>query len=101
MALLDKISKYIPVYRKCPAGHWHRVSAQNPDCGHTGEILEWCEPYQRWIPNPTKTEIALNMIEEDAEFEIEKEARERILWEIKRGNLQPVVDYKRKILSGE
>jgi len=99
MGLLDKISKNIPVYRKCPAGKLHRVSAQNPDCGHTGEVLEWCEEYQRWIPNPTKTEMALIMIEEDSEFDIEKEARERIKYELKKGNIQPAIDYKRKIMS--
>jgi len=95
------VNKYAPKWRKCPAGHWHRVSADDCDCGHTGKVLEWCDPLQRWIPNPTKTEYALKVIEEDTEFEIEKEARERILWELKRGNIQPVVDYKRKIMSGQ
>lgn len=95
------VNRYAPKWKRCPKGHWHRVSADDCDCGHTGEVLEWCEPLQRWIPNPTKTEYALRMIEEDSEFEIEKEARERILWELDRGNIQPVVDYKRKIISGQ
>lgn len=93
------INKYAPKWRRCPAGHWHRVSSEDHDCGHTGQVLEWCDPLQRWIPNPTKTEVALALIEEDSEFEIEKEARERILWELKRGNIQPAVDYKRRIIQ--
>ena len=98
MSLMSKLGK-LPVYRKCPAGHWHRVSAEHPECGHTGRILDWSEEWQKWIPNPTKTDVALTMIEEDEEFEVEREARLRLEEELKKGNIKPVKDFRRMIMN--
>lgn len=89
----------VPVWRKCPAGHWHRVSKEEPECGHTGQILDWCEPLQRWVPNPTKTAFAKAEFEESEEFDVEREARLRLEEEIKKGNLKPNPDYRKVIMN--
>ena len=98
MGLLDKISKYIPVYRRCPAGRLHRVTANNPECGCTGKVLDWCEEYQRWIPNPTKTTVAKDMADNDEEFSVERDARQRVEEALKSGDLKPVEDFKRSLM---
>lgn len=93
------ISKYAPIYRRCPAGHLHRVSSDNPECGHLGKIIEWCEPQQRWVDNPTKTALAKEMIENEDEFAIEREARLRVEEELKKGNLKPALDFRRVLMN--
>ncbi len=75
------------------------MSSDHPDCGHTGKVLEWCEPYQRWVANPTKTEEALRLIETSEEFDVEREARLRIEEALKKGDLQPAMDYRRRIME--
>ena len=99
MGLLDKISKYVPVYRRCPANRLHRVTSESGDCGHTGRVLEWCEPYHKWVGNPTKTAVAKDMFENDEEFEIEKEARLKLEEAMRNGDLQPALDYRKKIMG--
>lgn len=98
---IGKLSKLVPVYRRCPAGKIHRVSADNPECGHTGQILDWCEEYQRWIPNPTKTDVAYDMLNNDEEFEVEREARRRIDEALQKGDLKPALDYRRVLMNNE
>lgn len=98
MGLLDKLGLNF-VYRKCPAGKYHKINKDDLSCGHTGQILDWCELYQKWIPNPTKTEMLLEMIEEDSEFAVEKEAKERLEEAISKGDLTPCIDYRRKIMG--
>jgi hypothetical protein len=87
------------VFRRCPAGHWHRVSAEEPECGHTGRILDWCEEWQRWIPNPTKDAVAKQQFEESDEFEIEREARLRLEEDIRKGKITAKEDIRRKIMN--
>lgn len=93
------ISKYAPVWRRCPAGRWHRVTSENPECGHLGKIIEWCEPLEKWVSNPTKTEIAKQMIENDDEFSVEREARLRVEEALKAGDLKPALDYRRMLMN--
>ena len=92
MGLLDKISKNVSVDRRCPKGNWHKVTEENPDCGCTGVVLEWCEPYQRWIPNPNKTAVAKEQMEKDEEFKVDQEARLRLEEAIAKGKLKPTPD---------
>jgi hypothetical protein len=97
MGLLDKLG--IPVYRKCPANKWHRVSAENPSCGHTGVVLDWTEEYQRWVANPHKTALAKDQYEQDSEFDVEREARLRLEEAVKNGDLKAVEDIRRTIMG--
>ena len=101
MGLLDKISKNIPVYRRCPFKHWHRVSAQDHSCGHGGVILDWSEEYQRWVPNPSKTEYAKDLIKTDDEFAVEREARLMLEEELRKGNIKARADMRRRIMRGQ
>lgn len=101
MGLLDRLSKHIPVYRRCPYGFYHRVSAQDNSCGHGGKFLDWSEEYQRWVPNPTKTAVAKEMIKNDDEFAVEREARQRLEEEFKKGNIKAIPDLRRRIMNGQ
>jgi hypothetical protein len=98
MGLMDKLSKAF-VYRRCPAGRIHKVNKDMTECGHTGRILDWCEEYQRWIPNPTKTEVAKSMIANDEEFAVDREAREKLEEALRNGDIKPALDYKRLLMS--
>lgn len=98
MARKFSFKGFLPVYRRCPAGHWHRVSAENPECGHTGKILDWCEEWQRWVANPTKTAFALQEFQESEEFEIEREARLKLEDAIRGGDIKPTRDIARDIM---
>lgn len=95
---MDRLSKAF-VRRRCPAGHYHRINEDSVECGHTGVILDWCEMYHRWIPNPTKTASAKEMIKSDDEFAVDREAREMLEEALRDGNLKPVLDYKRLLMS--
>jgi len=98
MGLLDKLGSMF-VYRKCPVGKYHKINKDNLSCGHTGMILDWAEELQRWVPNPTKTEMVLEMLQNDEEYEIDREAREKIDQALKEGNIQPAIDYRRMIMN--
>jgi hypothetical protein len=98
VGLLDKLGK-IPVWRRCPAGKFHRVSIDHPECGHTGRVLDWCEEYQRWVPNPSKDVVIQEMFERDEEFAIDREAREMLEEALRDGNLQPAIDYRRLLMN--
>lgn len=98
MSLLNKLGKRF-VYRKCPFGHIHNVNSDNGSCGHGGIIMDWCEEYHKWIPNPTKTQYALDMIEEDDEFVVEREARLRLEEAVSAGDLRPVMDMRRRLME--
>ena len=98
MSLMDRLGKAF-VRRRCPAGRFHKINEDITECGHTGQILDWCEPYHKWIPNPTKTAVAKEMIESDDEFEVDREAREMLEEALRDGNLKPALDYKRLLMS--
>ena len=98
MGLTDNLgSKY--VNRKCPAGKNHKVNKDDLSCGHTGKILDWCETYQKWIVNPTKTKMVIEMIKNDDEYEIDREAREKITEALKNGDLTPAIDYRKLLMN--
>lgn len=99
MSVVKIISKYAPRWRRCPANKWHRVTAENPECGHTGQILDWCEPWQRWVPNPTKTAEAKRMLAEDEEFEVDREARAKLEEALRNGDIKPAMDMRRRLLE--
>ncbi len=86
------------VYRKCPYGYVHNVNKNEGSCGHGGMILDWCEEYHSWVSNPTKTEIALAMIEEDDEFAVEREAKQMVEEALDAGDIKPVQDFRKKIM---
>ena len=97
MSILNRLGIKF-VYRKCPHGFIHNVNKNEGNCGHGGIILNWVEEYRRWIPNPTMTEYAKDMIEEDEEFAVEKEARLQLEEEVKKGNLKPIEDFRKRIM---
>ena len=99
MGILNKLSKLVPVYRRCPANKWHRITADDCSCGHTGKILDWCEEYHSWVSNPTKTEVANEMFRDDDEFEVEREARLKLEEAMKNGDIKPALNYRRRIMS--
>lgn len=98
MGLLNRLGKNF-VYRKCPSGRIHNVNKDNGSCGHSGIILDWCEEYRRWIPNPTKTAYAKDLIETDDEFAVEREARLRLEEAMKSGDIRPVMDMRRRLME--
>ena len=98
MGLADVLGKAF-IFRRCPAGRIHKINRDNVECGHTGVILDWCEMYHRWVANPTKTDVAKSMIQDDDEFAIDREAREMLEEAMINGNLQPVLDYKKLLMS--
>lgn len=89
----------LPVFRKCPAGRWHRVSKEEPECGHLGKIIEWCEPLQRWVDNPTKTAMAKAQYEESEEFDVEREARLRLEEDVRKGKITAKEDIRKRIMK--
>lgn len=98
MGLADRLGRAF-VRRKCPAGRWHKINIDFTECGHTGKILDWCEEYHKWIPNPSKTDEALRMLKDDEEFAVDREAREMLEEALRDGNLKPALDYRRMILN--
>ena len=96
---ISKLSRFIPRWRKCPYGYLHRITGENPECGHGGKIIEWCEPQEAWVSNPTKTAIAKEMFRDDDEFEVEREARLKLEEAMKSGDIKPALDYRRRIMS--
>lgn len=101
MARKFSFKGFVPVFRKCPAGYIHRVSVENPECGHTGEVLDWCEEWHRWVPNPTKTAMAQQEFQKGEEFDVEREARLRLEEALRSGDIKPAQDYRRTIMNGK
>ena len=98
MGILNKLGiKW--VYRKCPYGHIHNVNKDEGSCGHGGKIIDWCEEYHCWVSNPTKTEQALAMIEEDDEFAVERDAKARLEEALESGDIRPIQDFRKKIMG--
>ena len=98
MSLMSKLGKAFMI-RRCPAGQFHKINIDNVSCGHTGKVLDWSEEWERWIPNPTKTEVAKEMIVSDDEFAVDREARERLEEAVRDGKIKPTQDIKRMIMN--